>query len=171
VEEHKEVERDLGRHSGRAGVVGGGPATELCSGWRRQVVAVVSSGEGVGELQCAVGKLAAGSIGAEEGRGRVLHGEQGAAAAMACGGASGARAGARPGPRRSGTGAGQGKVAWNAKNHSGMAEDGRRLGLDVRALRRRALRRLTALFEVERRREAECGRERRIRWQVAHWLK
>jgi hypothetical protein len=26
VEEHKEVERDLGRCSGRAGVVGGGPA-------------------------------------------------------------------------------------------------------------------------------------------------
>jgi hypothetical protein len=40
VEEHKEVERDLGRRSGRAGVVGGGPATELCSGWRRQVAAV-----------------------------------------------------------------------------------------------------------------------------------
>jgi hypothetical protein len=31
VEEHKEVERDVGRRSGRAGVVGGGPATELCS--------------------------------------------------------------------------------------------------------------------------------------------
>jgi hypothetical protein len=135
--------------------------------------AVVSGGEGVGELQCAVGKLAAGSIGAEEGRGWVLHGEQGAAAAMACGGASGARAGARPGSRRSGAGAGRGEAAWNTKNCSGTAEDGRRLGLDVevRASRRRALRRLTALFEVERRREAECGRERRIGWQLAHWLK
>jgi hypothetical protein len=40
VEEHKEVERDLGRRSGRAGVVGGGPATELCSGRRQQVAAV-----------------------------------------------------------------------------------------------------------------------------------
>jgi hypothetical protein len=30
--------------------------------------AVVSDGEGIGELQCAVGKLTAGSIGAEEGR-------------------------------------------------------------------------------------------------------
>jgi hypothetical protein len=66
----------------------------------------VSGGEGVGELQCAVGKLAAGSIGAEEGWGGVLHGEQGAAAAMACGGASGARVGTRPGSRRSGAGAG-----------------------------------------------------------------
>jgi hypothetical protein len=35
VEEHKEVERDLGRRSGRAGVVGGGPATELYSRWWR----------------------------------------------------------------------------------------------------------------------------------------
>jgi hypothetical protein len=41
VEEHKEVERDLGRRSGRAGVVGGGPATELCSRRRRRVAAVV----------------------------------------------------------------------------------------------------------------------------------
>jgi hypothetical protein len=31
VEEHKEVKRDLGRRSGGVGVVGGGPATELCS--------------------------------------------------------------------------------------------------------------------------------------------
>jgi hypothetical protein len=68
--------------------------------------AVVSGGEGVGELQCAVGKLAAGSIGAEEGRGGVLHGEQGAAAAMAYGGATGAWVGARLGSRRSGAGAG-----------------------------------------------------------------
>jgi hypothetical protein len=37
---------------------------------------VVSSGEGVGKLQCAVGKLDAGSIGAEEGRGGVLHGDR-----------------------------------------------------------------------------------------------
>jgi hypothetical protein len=66
----------------------------------------VSGGEGVGELQCAMGKLAAGSIGAEEGRGGVLHGEQGVVVAMACGGASGVRAGARPGSRRSGAGAG-----------------------------------------------------------------
>jgi hypothetical protein len=66
----------------------------------------VSGGEGVGKLQCAVGKLDAGSIGAEEGRGGVLHGEQGAAAAMACGGTSGTWAGARPGSRRSGAGAG-----------------------------------------------------------------
>jgi hypothetical protein len=134
--------------------------------------AVVSGGEGVGELQCAVGKLAAGSIGAKEGPGGVLHGEQGVAAAMACGGASGARAGASPGSRRSGAGARRGEAAC-AKNRSGKAEDGRRLGLDVevRASRRRALRRLTALFEVERRREAECGRERRIPWQLAHWLK
>jgi hypothetical protein len=40
-----------------------------------------------------MGKLDAGSIGAEEGRGGVLYGEQGAAAAMACGGASSTRAG------------------------------------------------------------------------------
>jgi hypothetical protein len=53
-----------------------------------------------------VGKLAAGSIGAEEGRGGALHGEQGAAAAMACGGVSSTRPGARPGSRRSGAGAG-----------------------------------------------------------------
>jgi hypothetical protein len=59
---------------------------------------------------------------------------------MACGGASGARAGARPGSRGSGVGAGRGEAAWNAKNRSGAAEDGRRLGLDVevRASRRRA---------------------------------
>jgi hypothetical protein len=120
-----------------------------------------------------VGKLAAGSIGAEEGRGGVLHSEQGAAVAMACSGASGVRAGARPGSRRSGAGAVRDEAAWNAKNRSRTAEDGWRLGLDVdiRASRRRALRRLTALFEVERRREAECERERRIRWQLAHWLK
>ena len=36
VEEHKGVERDLGRHSGGAGAVGGGPATELCSRRRRR---------------------------------------------------------------------------------------------------------------------------------------
>jgi hypothetical protein len=92
---------------------------------------------------------------------------------MACGGTSGARAGAWPDSRRSGAGAGRGEAAWNAKNHSGTAEDGQRLKLDVevRASRRRALRWLTALFEAERRREAECGRERRIRWQLAHWLK
>jgi hypothetical protein len=40
VEENKEVERDLGRRFGRAGVVGGGPATELRSGQQRQVAAV-----------------------------------------------------------------------------------------------------------------------------------
>jgi hypothetical protein len=57
-----------------------------------------------------------GSIGAEEGRGGVLHGEQGAAAAMAYGGATGTRAGARLGSRRSGAGAGRGEAAWNAKN-------------------------------------------------------
>jgi hypothetical protein len=34
VEEHKEEERDLGRRSGGARVVGGGPAMELCS-WRQ----------------------------------------------------------------------------------------------------------------------------------------
>jgi hypothetical protein len=49
-----------------------------------------------------------------------------AAAAMACGGATGARVGARPGSRRSGAGAGRGEAVWNAKNHSGVAEDGRR---------------------------------------------
>jgi hypothetical protein len=42
--------------------------------------AVVSGEEGVGELQCGEGKLDMGSIGVEEGRGWVLHGEQGAAA-------------------------------------------------------------------------------------------
>jgi hypothetical protein len=78
--------------------------------------AVVSGGEGVGELPCAVGKLAVGSIGAEEGRGGVLHDEQGAAAAMAYGGTTGARAGAQLGSRRSGAGAGRGEAAWNAKN-------------------------------------------------------
>jgi hypothetical protein len=41
VEEHKEVEMDLGQRSGEAGVVGGGLATELCSRWRRRVAAVV----------------------------------------------------------------------------------------------------------------------------------
>jgi hypothetical protein len=48
--------------------------------------AVVSGGEGGRELQCIVGKLATGLIGAEEGRGGVLHGEQGAAAAAVAGG-------------------------------------------------------------------------------------
>jgi hypothetical protein len=66
----------------------------------------VSGREGVRELQCAVGKLATGSIGAKEGRGGVLHGEQGAAAAMAYGGATSARAGAQLGSRRSRAGAG-----------------------------------------------------------------
>jgi hypothetical protein len=44
--------------------------------------APVSSGQGggVGKLQCAMGKLDTGSIEAEEGRGGVLHGEQGAEA-------------------------------------------------------------------------------------------
>jgi hypothetical protein len=42
--------------------------------------AVMSDGEVIGELHCAVGKLTAGSIGAEEGRLGVFHGEQGAAA-------------------------------------------------------------------------------------------
>jgi hypothetical protein len=42
--------------------------------------AVMSGEEGVGKLQCAVGKLNTGSIEAVEGWGWVLHGEQGAAA-------------------------------------------------------------------------------------------
>jgi hypothetical protein len=41
---------------------------------------VVSSEERVGKLQGSVGKLGVGPIGVEKGRGRVLHGEQGAAA-------------------------------------------------------------------------------------------
>jgi hypothetical protein len=41
---------------------------------------VVSDEEGVGELQCGVGKLDMGSIGVEEGRGWVLHCKQGVAA-------------------------------------------------------------------------------------------
>jgi hypothetical protein len=40
VGEHKEVEKNLGRRSGGSGVVGSGPATELCSGRRRRVAAV-----------------------------------------------------------------------------------------------------------------------------------
>jgi hypothetical protein len=40
----------------------------------------VTGEEGVGELQCGVGKLDMGSIGVEKGQGWVLHGEQGAAA-------------------------------------------------------------------------------------------
>jgi hypothetical protein len=39
VGKHKEVEKNLGRRSGGAGVVGSGPATELCSE-RRWVAAV-----------------------------------------------------------------------------------------------------------------------------------
>jgi hypothetical protein len=39
-------------------------------------LAVESGGKGIGELQCAVGKLAVGSIGAKEGQVGVLHGEQ-----------------------------------------------------------------------------------------------
>jgi hypothetical protein len=35
VEEHKEVDMDLGRRSGGAGVVGGRPATEFCFGRQR----------------------------------------------------------------------------------------------------------------------------------------
>jgi hypothetical protein len=42
---------------------------------------VVSGEEGVGELQGDVGELVVGSIGIEEGREGVLHGEQGAAVA------------------------------------------------------------------------------------------
>jgi hypothetical protein len=42
--------------------------------------AVVSGVEGVGELQGGVGKLVVESIGVEEGREEVLHGEQGAVA-------------------------------------------------------------------------------------------
>jgi hypothetical protein len=42
--------------------------------------AVVSGEEGVGELQCGVGKLDMRSIGVEESWGWVLHDEQGAAA-------------------------------------------------------------------------------------------
>ena len=45
-------------------VLRGGSASEALSG-----------GERAGKLQCAVGKLASGSIGAEEDRGGVLHGE------------------------------------------------------------------------------------------------
>jgi hypothetical protein len=41
----------------------------------------VSGKEGVGELQGGVGKLVVESIGVEEGREGVLHGEQGAAIA------------------------------------------------------------------------------------------
>jgi hypothetical protein len=48
--------------------------------------AVVSGGKEVGKLQCIMGKLDAGSIGAEEGRGGVLHGEHGAAAVAVTGG-------------------------------------------------------------------------------------
>jgi hypothetical protein len=44
----------------------------------------VSGEEGVGKLQCAVGKLNTGSIEAEEGWGWELHGEQGAAADGGC---------------------------------------------------------------------------------------
>jgi hypothetical protein len=73
-----------------------------------------------------VGKLTAGSIGAEEGRVGVFHSGPETAAAMACSGASGTRAGARLGSRRSGTGAGRGEAAWNAKNCSGTVEDGQR---------------------------------------------
>jgi hypothetical protein len=40
VEERKEVQRNLGWRSDRAGVVGGGPAMELCSRWRWRVAAV-----------------------------------------------------------------------------------------------------------------------------------
>jgi hypothetical protein len=40
---------------------------------------VMSSEEGVGKLQGGVGKLGVGLIGVKKGRGRVLHGEQGAA--------------------------------------------------------------------------------------------
>jgi hypothetical protein len=42
VGEHKEVEKNLGRRSSGAGMVGSGPATELCSGRRRRRVAAVS---------------------------------------------------------------------------------------------------------------------------------
>jgi hypothetical protein len=42
----------------------------------------MSGEERVGELQCGVGKLDMGSIGVEDGRGWVLHGEQGAAAGV-----------------------------------------------------------------------------------------
>jgi hypothetical protein len=65
----------------------------------------VSGGEGIGELHCAVGKLAAGPIGVEEGRVGVFHGEQGAAAAMARDGATSVRAGARLGSKRGGAAA------------------------------------------------------------------
>jgi hypothetical protein len=40
VVEHKEVEKNLGRRSGGAGVVRSGPATELCFVRRRRVAAV-----------------------------------------------------------------------------------------------------------------------------------
>jgi hypothetical protein len=44
VEEHKEGEMDLGRRSGGAGVVVGGPATEFCFGrWRSGLVMVAMS--------------------------------------------------------------------------------------------------------------------------------
>jgi hypothetical protein len=51
---------------------GGGAAMVLRGG---SASAALSGGERAGKLQCAVGKLASGSIGAEEDRGGVLHGE------------------------------------------------------------------------------------------------
>jgi hypothetical protein len=51
VEEHIKVEMDLELRSGGAGVVGGGPATELCS-WRRRRVAAVGLGHGGDVLAC-----------------------------------------------------------------------------------------------------------------------
>jgi hypothetical protein len=42
MEEHKEVEMDLGRRLGGAGVVGGGPAMEFCFGRRRSGLVMVA---------------------------------------------------------------------------------------------------------------------------------
>jgi hypothetical protein len=92
-----------GRPSRRGGRSGGGEDR------RRTLVGRFGEGFAPGwdrGASCTVGKLTAGSIGAEEGRVGVFHSRQETAAAMACGGASSARAGARLGSRRSGAGAG-----------------------------------------------------------------
>jgi hypothetical protein len=87
----------LGGCSGRSMAGGVLPTVTRGGGGRVNGDGVASAGIrwrlGVGEHEQVMGKLDAGSIGAEKGLGGVLHGEQGAAAAMACGGTSGARAG------------------------------------------------------------------------------
>jgi hypothetical protein len=95
----------------------------------RRRASVGRSGEGFApgwSRGCAVWKRAAGSIGERGGADDGCPRRTGAAAAMACGGATSARAGARLGSRRSRAGAGRGEAAWNAKNCSGAVEDGRR---------------------------------------------